>query len=215
VHPLLATCETVVFDLDGTLVESGIDFSRLRSAAVRLGADEGFAADELDGLDAMTAFYAVCEWLPAGQRDAFRNRVFEEFEAIEREFCGAAKARAGALELLTALREAGIEYGVATRNCGRVAREMLATAALPVPCVVAREDVGRVKPDPEHVWAVVDALAMPRRNICLVGDHVLDVQAGRRIHALTVGVLPRGAGRSRFDSCPPDIVVCELGELLG
>ncbi len=214
VHTLLSTAETVIFDLDGTLVHSAIDFSRLRAAAMKLASAAGFPIETLDGQDAMRVVYAVCGWLPERREQEFRDRAFAEFEAIEREYCLEVVAREGAKDLVDALRSMNIAVGVATRNSGALATKMLVGARIAVDCVVAREHVGRVKPDPEHYWSITSQLDRPRQGVCVIGDHPMDVRGGRNINASTIGVLPPGRDEFHFATCPPDLVVAELTELL-
>jgi len=214
VHPLLACSETVVFDLDGTLVLSHIEFPRLRSAAIALADDVGYPIETLEGLDSLAISYRVSEWLPTAHREEFLRRAFEEFEAIEGEYADGVSLRKGALDLLRALDDLGLAVGIATRNSQRVAERMVRDTGLPIQVIVGRDRVYRVKPEPEHVWAVVDALGMPRRNLCVIGDHYMDVRAGKNVGAATVGVIPVGGTAEWFSPCPPDVIVSELTELI-
>jgi phosphoglycolate phosphatase len=215
VHPILATSETAIFDLDGTLVHSRIDFPRLRAAAVRLAEEAGFPSSTLEHPDAMSIVYDVCARMPDAESELFRMSAFDEFEAIESEYCLDCEARDGAREVLAVLKRMGVATGVATRNSRRLASSMLREAGLEVGCVITREEVGRVKPDPEHYWTVVAVLGQERRNICVIGDHPSDVLGGRNIKAATVAVLPPGRDRSYYVAQPPDVIVSELSELLG
>lgn len=210
-HALLAQARCVIFDMDGTLVHSPIDFPRLNEAARALAASVGFPLSSLVAHDALGIVYEVCEGLGEAAA-AFRLRAFRAFEEIEAEAGKLAVPRHGALELVTALAEGGVPVGVMTRNGGRLASELLRD--FPLGALVSRNDVRRVKPDPEHIRAVLARLDCAEEGIVVVGDHPLDILAGRVFSTATVGVLTPGKDAGPLQDAAPDLLVEELADLL-
>ena len=48
----------------------------------------------------------------------------------------------------------------------------------------------------------------------MIGDHWMDIQAGRAAGTRTIGFLRPDRPEGFFDVCPPDVVIPDLGELL-
>jgi phosphoglycolate phosphatase len=93
--------------------------------------------------------------------------------------------------------------------------------ALPCDALLSRDDVSRVKPDPEHLFAALRALGLPdgrspslspRSPCIMVGDHWMDIQAGRAAGMGTIGI-GRGRGPEAFAPAPPDLLAEELADL--
>ena len=79
--------------------------------------------------------------------------------------------------------------------------------------LLTRGDVPRVKPDPLHLLLAAERLgAAPSRTV-MVGDHPMDVTAGRAAGMWTVGFAPTPALEPRFAAEAPHLLVRHLGEL--
>ena len=92
-------------------------------------------------------------------------------------------------------------------------------AELACDVLLAREDVKITKPHPAHLLDALRVLQVkfPERRLqaedCLmVGDNVMDVQAGRAAKMRTVGLL-RNQSAEAFTECPPDILLKDIAEL--
>ena len=113
------------------------------------------------------------------------------------------------------MKTRGVKVGVVTRNCRRVSVGLLARFSLPHDVLLTRDDVARTKPDPQHLWDALARLGHSPAEAAMVGDHWMDVQAGRRAEvALTLGVLGRH-DPDWFPPCPPDALVRDLSEAGG
>lgn len=209
---MLSHVKAVIFDLDGTLVTCDLDFRAMKAAVVGLARSWGISDGALESLDILAAVQAASERL--GER-APQFRVEAEATLARWEMRGAQRnaAFAGARRLLDALMDRGVRVGIVTRNSREAATTTLGRHGLPYDVLLARSDVSRAKPEPEHLAEAVARLGVPARETLMVGDHWMDVLAGRRAGMRTVGVLHAG-GPDRFDAEPPDIVVRNLGELL-
>jgi len=107
----------------------------------------------------------------------------------------------GAVELLAALRTAGVLFGIATS--GRRPEIDLSLEALGVgsdTVVIERRDVARAKPEPDLFLACQQKLGVPAEECYVAGDAVWDMLAARRAAMLSVGLLSGGYGEDELVS---------------
>ncbi len=195
----------VLFDFDGTLTRPGaLDFPAVKRAI-------GCPPDQY-----------ILEWIlalsPGEQRDAAEQAL----ERYELEAAEASTPNEGAEELVRRLHESGLAVGVLTRN-GRSAvesslRRFTALTADDFDVIVTRDDAGIApKPAPAGVLHAATAMDVPPEQTLVVGDFLLDMQAGRAAGAVTAYLLNHGLpdhgaeAQPEADEC--DFVVGRLTEL--
>jgi HAD superfamily hydrolase (TIGR01509 family) len=156
----------LIFDLDGTLVDSGLDFDAMR-------ADMGlpWKAPILETLAQMEGQEARRCW-----------------EIVERhELAGAERAVPfpGVGDFLETLAAHGVRQAVLTRNSRRVAESMLRHVPPVFDRIVTRE-VAPIKPDPRAVLNICDQWGASPRQTAIVGDSGYDLETGRRAGVFNV-----------------------------
>lgn len=159
--------DAVIFDMDGTLVESTIDFVALRHR-LELPEDVGV----LEGIDA----------LPEPRRSHAHRAL------LETELAGARRAQLleGAVDAVSAIRAAGLPAALLTRN----ASEAMATVLERYPQLEfdlawSREQ-GPIKPEPDGILKACRHLqTTPGRTLC-VGDFHYDIIAANAAGATAV-----------------------------
>lgn len=173
----------VVFDLDGTLVDTLPD---LHEALVRALADEGLPAvpprvvraSLHGGLETSAA--AALAWLRVlpdghgGLIDAYRRH----YDAI----AGASsRVYDGVVEMLTALRGAGTALAVCTNKTSGAAAELLCGLGLMdfFNAVVGGDTCARRKPDPMPLRWAIRRLGLSAESVLFVGDSIVDYQCAR------------------------------------
>jgi phosphoglycolate phosphatase len=206
-----------LFDLDGTLIETHIDFHAMSQAMTNFAEQAGVAPDVFADRDILGIVEAAAEDVTArgGDGAAFRRKAFLDLE--EREILGCANpvVLPGTHGLLCTLTDNNIKIGIVTRNCRRVSLELLNQFALPYDVLLTRDDVARTKPDPQHLWDALHVLGCSPEEAVMVGDHWMDIQAGRQAKvARTLGVLG-DHDVDWFAPCPPDVCVRDLREAGG
>ena len=206
-----------LFDFDGTLVQQRVDFARMREDVLRIVANYGFAVEPLRAMYVLELIAHVEAEL--ARRDGERSRAFalearRAVTEVELEAAEGAWAFPGVAEMLQELRARGFGVGIVTRNCRAAVERVLARNPLPYDVLLTRDDVIQVKPDPRHLLAAARALGTSGPQVVMCGDHPMDILAGQRIGAHTVGVLPPGAARDYFAEVHPDLVLAHVTELL-
>ena len=207
-----------LFDMDGTLVETNIDFARMRREMLALGGDHAVPVEEIRGLDILAIVDRVtgCVRDVSGEAAArrVRRKAYEQLEQIELTHCHNAQPVAGALELLDALRAAGVKIGIVTRSCAKAVRICLARTGVWADVLLTRDDVVNAKPHPAHVLEAVEILGIPPEEAIMVGDHSMDIEGGKAAGARTVGFLRPDRAEDFFEEVRPDLVIRDLRELL-
>ena len=212
-----------LFDLDNTLIETHIDFPAMKQRTLDLVSEHDISVAPFRDLDVLSIVDAATELLRARSTASdvatdFHNRAFRMLAQIEEEECANPTELPGAREFLERLHQNQISIGIVTRNCRAVSERLIVHGHLPCDVLLAREDVPRTKPDPVHLLTALEVLATRKpaahsADTCvMVGDHWMDVMAGRNAGMRTVGLL-RGRPEDFFTPAPPDLLVQDMEEL--
>lgn len=204
----------VLFDLDGTLVETHIDFPAMTAAMQTLARDWNVPASVTDGKDILGLVDAAAAHVQqrGGDGAALRRAAFAELEAREAAGCSRPNLLPGTRETLLDLVQRGVKVGIVTRNCRTVSVQLLARFALPHHLLLTRDDVALSKPNPEHLWDALRLLGEPPEHAAMAGDHWMDIEAGVRAGcAATLGVLGRNDA-DWFAPCPPTALAQDMRE---
>jgi phosphoglycolate phosphatase len=134
---------------------------------------------------------------------------------IEEEVAAARNASPfpGVIELLGALREADKRIGIVTRNCRPAVEAILANHPIPHDVLLTRDDVSKVKPDPDHLLQAARRIGLSLERALMVGDHPMDVVAGKAAGARTVGILNVGRPADYFAEVEPTAVLSSVTEI--
>jgi mannitol-1-/sugar-/sorbitol-6-phosphatase len=186
----------VLFDMDGTLVESDAAVARAWSA---WAAEYGVAPEALT---------AVAHGVPAdGTIRILRPDLDEAGVAaasarqMELQYTDLDEVVAlpGAHELIAALDRARVPWAIVTSADRELARLRLGAAGIEAAVLVARDDIARGKPDPEGYRTAAAALGVPAGQCLVVEDAEAGLAAGRAAGARTAAL--RGLdGDVRLDS---------------
>jgi HAD superfamily hydrolase (TIGR01549 family) len=161
----------VIFDMDGTLVDSRLDFDLMRSEM---------------GLDVNANILEAIETAPS------LDRAAELADILWRhEIQGAHRATVipGIPEVLAVTRQKQMRTGVFTRNARKVTDVTLSRLSLTFDRVVAREDAPP-KPDPTGLIQMCVEWDCDPSEVLYVGDWLYDVEAGARAGIKTVIYAP-------------------------
>ena len=221
----------IVFDLDGTLVDSQHDFPRLRKTVVQLAEKYGVPPGRLSIHDTVARLLRdatailVKENLPEGQIFRFEKEVNETIDAIEMEALPRTKATPNAAAVLKALTDKGYRLGLLTRSSDHFARAaLLKTELAPYfPYLRSRSSPGPVKPSPEALRLLLDTMGVPPDRAVLVGDQPLDCECAVAARVKFYGVMlppqdPLHVEMARFQAGGATAVardLTELGEFFG
>ena len=183
-----ASVRGVLFDLDGTLIDSAPD---LAGAANRLRADHGLPALPLAQLRPMVGSGArgmvgVAFGVAPGDdrfellRDAFL--AYYEAGLLERTH-----PFDGVEEMLAALESAGLPWGIVTNKAARYTDALVPQIGLQqAGCVISGDTTPHPKPHPAPLLEAARRLGLASQDCWYVGDDLRDIQAGQAAGMRTV-----------------------------
>ena len=181
----------IVFDLDGTLVDSVGDIAAALNAALRETGARAQSVDVVRGFVGHGARRLVQSALAAAGVDpACTDDVLARFQAhYAQNLVGETRAYDGVPAMLASLRAStpAVALGIATNKPGAFARPLV-EALFPgvFAAVLGPDDVGTLKPDPAVVHAI--ARAAGGDVVAFVGDSGVDMETARNAGVRAVGV---------------------------
>jgi phosphoglycolate phosphatase len=190
-RPLPKPPSTVLFDLDGTLIDTAPDFIRCLNRLRQEHKLEPLPADGIrphvsDGARAMIRLGFGLEPEDPGYRDR-HARFLDLYEA---GICEETELFDGMDRLLGALEDAGVPWGIVTNKPVRFAEPLLAALALDGRCsaLICPDHVTERKPAPEGLHLACERMGAAPDHGIYVGDHARDIEAGRNAGMVTVAV---------------------------
>ncbi|MFA9203669.1 MAG: HAD family hydrolase [Flavobacteriales bacterium] len=210
----------VLFDLDGTLIDTAPDFIRIvRKLCAEDGIPEPSAAQirsqVSEGARAMVRL--IHPELPLADPAllTYRQRFLDEYA---QQIAVDTVLFEGMAALLDSLEQRHIAWGIVTNKPRYLSERLLIALGLQQRCavLVCPEDVQHAKPDPEPMFLAANQLGIAADQIIYVGDHPRDIDAGRAAQMPTIlaayGYLPPERAHDLND-WQADHVVADVAEL--
>src|SRR4029453_5931462 len=171
----------MLFDVDGTLVDSNDAHARAWTDALReQGVDTDFRqVRPLIGMGGDRLLPAIAQISDtSGKGQAIVKRKKAIFDHLLR---GVQPTR-GARALLSYLREHGVTLVIATPADDEELAAILAPAGLEdlIPSKISKDDAAESKPDPDIVLAALTRSGASRDEAIVVGDTPYDIEAAHR-----------------------------------
>jgi len=204
----------VLFDLDGTLIDSGPIILASMQHAVRTVLDREIAYEEL-------AATVGGQGLVAQMAELDPERVDELIEVYREHndpLHDTLEAFAGMIDVLPRLRADGRRLGIVTAKRHRtvaLALERFPWLEEQFEVVVAHEDTDRHKPEPDPVLEALARLEAEPSDAAYVGDSPFDIGAAKAAGTFAVAVAWGGIhSDERLLAEEPDVLVRTPEELL-
>lgn len=156
----LKKLKAVIFDLDGTLADTRLDFPAI---CREVGVKEG------------TPLLEYCTQLKDLEQARYIHSVIEKHEiqgAHQASWIGGAEA------MLSHLNQKQIPMAIVTRNMRKAALVTINKLKIPITQLITREDC-QPKPHPEGLLLIANDWNIDVKNIAYVGDYKFDLMAAR------------------------------------
>jgi HAD superfamily hydrolase (TIGR01509 family) len=165
--------KAVLFDFDGTLTQP--ESLNLADVKDRIGCPrEAYILEYIHQIDSVRE----------------QRRAYAVLEAFELQAARHAQPNTGAEALIRTLRTRGIRIGILSRNSAKSIHRSLANfkhlTEADFDLIISRDDPLQPKPSSDGVRHAAKKLGIDPSEILVVGDFILDIEAGRRAGAMTV-----------------------------
>lgn len=209
----IADLEAVLFDLDGTLVDTIpliLDSFRYATETV-LGQP---VADDV--LARNIGIPLVIQLREFTDDDAVADellRAYREYNRLHHD--ERARLFEGTAEALSIIAERGIPMGVVTSKGREIALRGIDLFELGryFSVVITMDDVERFKPDPFPILKAAEALGVTAAATAYVGDSPHDVDAANRAGALSIAAPWGVSTRDRLLEAQPDFILDSMADL--
>ncbi|MBQ4877882.1 HAD-IA family hydrolase [Pseudoalteromonas luteoviolacea] len=148
----------IIFDLDGTLVTSNLDFAMMK-AQLGCPRDE----DLLGFIEALPSPY-------------MREEAMSLIHQHEMQDAHQAEFLPGVKQSIDALHSKGFPMAIVTRNFAKAAKIKLARCKMPIDIILTRDDAP-AKPNPAALNLVAQQWGLKNSACMYVGDYLYDIEA--------------------------------------
>jgi phosphoglycolate phosphatase len=209
----------VLFDYDGTLVQLNIDFGGMRQEVEKLLVEYGIEPGSLKGSYVLEMIEEATKRIskkssPEGL--SFNHKAFELVTMHEVRAARDGRRLPGVPRMLKLLRKRGIKVGVITRNCDKAVKMVFPDIEHLSDAYLSRDYVARVKPHPDHLALALKEMGVRDPKLCLmVGDHLMDIEGGKRMGMKTAGVLTGKITYQGFMEAGADYILEDVTAITG
>lgn len=200
-------CKAIIFDLDGTLVDSGECVEKVWK----------IFADKY-GLDFEKQVLPICHGRPAKYplKELRPNITDEELQVMENEFCEiemtmleGLKPIKGADKILLALPQD--RWAIATSGTNELASGRLRASGLPIPkYFVTAEMVKKAKPHPDPFLKAANLMKIDPSECVIFEDSPAGIEGGKIAGATVIGINMTNTARK---TSKPDFIINDMTEV--
>ena len=207
--------KAVLFDLDGTLVDSS---KAVVSAVEKALESRGLKCDgakvvKMIGLPLENIFGVLA---PNFSEQEIWQLVHEYRKYYMAHHLENTTIHLSAQMVLRRLKAKGFKLGIITTKYREPVMDVLSHFGITelFDVVVTGYEVIRHKPAPDIVLEGAKRLRVDPKQCVVVGDSPLDVQAGKQAGSFTIAALSTACTRKQLESAKPTIIIEELEEIL-
>lgn len=206
---------TVIFDFDGVLIDSGEDISdavnktllHFERPEIPIDKIISFVGDGALNL-IKRCFNDADDELISKALNYYRDYYFNN-PVVKTSLYP------GVLDILKKLSEKGINTSIVTNKPEAITLKILELLGVSTyfDMVVTPEHIKNMKPHPEGLLKVMDKFCTKPCNTIMVGDAYTDIEAGRSAETHTCGVLYGLGNRELLKKASPDFLIEKMCEL--
>jgi phosphoglycolate phosphatase len=181
--------DLILFDLDGTLIDSLDDLaSATKHMLLALGRPAA-TLEQVRGYVGQGARRLVERAMPDAAADELERGLALFLDYNEEHIVDRTCLYPGAMEALTALREAGLTLVVVSNKNVALCTKVLTTLGADgfFASVIGADSLAERKPSPEPLLKVLRDLGVSPERAVMVGDSINDIAAGQAAGIATIG----------------------------
>jgi phosphoglycolate phosphatase len=208
----------VIWDLDGTLIDSAPDLATALNVLLRENNRAALDTDTVrtmigDGVAKLVerGFQATGQAISAENLPGLIDRFMRIYEIRATD---KTRLYPGAQEALQRFQDAGIRQAICTNKPEAVTRQILDGLLIAgfFDAVVGGDTTSRKKPDPLPLQDCLQALGVSPVDSLVIGDSAVDVATARAVN-IQVGIVTHGYAREPVRALGADFLIEDLSTL--
>ena len=212
-EPILQDIRLLIFDLDGTLIDSEEDIVLSANAMRQAAGLAPLATKTVASYVGLGVQVLIQKALGPDASPGTLERATQIFiDYYRTHMLDHTAPYPGVREALQMLR--GRRMGVLTNKVAKLSQQILEGLQLAqfFDFIYGGNSFEKKKPDPVGILTPMQSAGVGARQTMMVGDSETDIQTGRNAGVWTCGVT-YGIGSQTLESCPPDFLLANLTEL--
>jgi 2-phosphoglycolate phosphatase len=212
-QPIHPAPRAIIFDLDGTLVDSFGLVIHAWNVACREPMGRTYTDQEVIALFGVTEVAMLRKVLKPEHFEKARRRFLDEYRARHREMC---RIFEGITDLLDRLKQRGAPMGIMTGKGRDTAEITLAELGWTerFRSVVTGDEVTKPKPDPEGPLLVARELNVSASDCVFIGDSPADIEAGKAAGMRTIWAGWHPVYAEKIRAIGPDFSAAKPADLM-
>ena len=211
----------IVFDLDGTLIHSNVDFIKMKEKMIALllenGTPEGTLSPLMTTVDIMRITEAFWEKQGASnlKRTKLRLEIEDAMNQVELEAVETVLEVPGAKKAIEILFQQGYKLAVLTRGHHVYAEKALQKTGMLgyFEIIFGRGETPKPKPYPEALLYTAQTLSLGRSEILFIGDHHIDLTCAMSAKVPFIGVQTGHRGEESWGDRKPSILLKSVKDI--
>lgn len=201
----------IVFDLDGTLIHSKVDFIKMKKKMIAFLVENGVPEGILSPLMTTVEIIRITEthWEEKGvnnhERTELRGKIEATMNKVELEALETVLEVPGARKAIEKLYMEGYKLAVLTRGHHEYAEKALEKTGMLsyFEIIFGRGETPKPKPYPEAILYTAQTLGLERSEILFIGDHHLDLTCAMNAKVPFLGVQTGHRGEESWEDRKP------------
>ena len=207
----------LIFDLDGTLVDTNRDLIPALNHAIAHEKVEPVSTDEVGHVVGQGARQMIEKAFELRGRetpaniDTLHERFLTHYEA---HIADRSRPYPGVLQAMDRLASEGWTFAVCTNKLERLSRKLLDALGMTdrFAAIVGADSVPSRKPDPDHIRRTARAAGADVKRAVMVGDSINDIKAAKAVPMPVVAV-DFGYTDVPVEELGPDVIISHYDEL--
>lgn len=185
----MATIELVIFDLDGTIIDSLDDLSAATNHMLSDLGEKNMSKKEVRQLIGQGARRLVERAIPDASAEEIERGLSLFLAYNEEHIVDKTRLYPGVIETLDALRRQGRRLAVISNKNVSLCRKVMHTLRVEsfFTSVIGADSLPFRKPSPQPVLKMLEEYLVAPGNAVIIGDSINDIAAGKAAGVVTVG----------------------------
>lgn len=183
--------DTVLFDLDGTLLDTILDLSSSVNYALHKNNLPVRTTDEILTFVGDGVLKLIEKSVPSGRKNSlFDACLYDFYDHYAENMMNQTRPYDGIPELLSSLSEKGVKIGIVSNKYDKAVKEMNDHyfSAYNIKSAVGASDSIQKKPSPESLLKAMEELESGTDSTVFVGDSEIDIKAAENTGIPFIGV---------------------------